>query len=189
MGMTWQVVTLVQSFGISWMVTNAPRFGMLAATGSRAELDERWSRLTRLSVAAVILLQACWLATVILLHWMKHPLSTRILGPVPTAIFLLASLPVVIVQCQAVYLRAHKVEPLAAIGVFSGLLAGLLIWQLGRVIGPTGAAAGYLGVYLCITAPAVTWIWKAKRRTWRETAPAIRGPEPYPSAPQVETLI
>lgn len=169
MGMTWQLVMMVQVLALAWVHTKVPRFGMHIAHKNYDALDRLWWRTSLVSMLFIALASgAIWLA-VYLLDIYQISFAQRLLGPLPTGLLLLAVILAQATQCQAAYLRAHKREALVVPGVLSGIASGLLVWFLGSRFGPIGAASAYLAVVALITFPLVTMIWSRARIEWHKT--------------------
>jgi hypothetical protein len=107
---------------------------------------------------------AIWVA-VYLLYAFDHPLSVRLLPPLPTGLFLAATVVMQISIPQSAYLRAHRKEPLIGLSVVSGILIGLSTWFLGRRFGATGMGVGYLAVTITVI-PFIFLIWNRLRKEW-----------------------
>lgn len=167
MGMTLQITGMVQAMALAWIQTKVPRFGMLVAKRDFAELDRIWWRASRLSIAfAAAGSLAVWLA-VLALDGLSVGFASRILGPLPTALFLLAYGLMQITYCHSAYLRAHAREPFLVLGVSGGILIGSLVLLFGREYGPTGAAAAFMGVAALVMVPLSTVIWVRRRAEWQ----------------------
>ena len=167
MGMTLQIISVVQLMALAWVQTKVPRFGMLVANREYAELDRIWGQASRLSFGfAVVGSLAIWIAVVVLGEFMPG-LATRVLGPLPTALFLLAYALMLIINYQAIYLRAHAREPFVFVGVSSGLLTGSLVFLFGSEYGPTGAATSYAAAVGLFVLPITTTIWIRRRADWQ----------------------
>jgi hypothetical protein len=165
MGMTWFVVTGLQLTAQAWVFTRISRYGMLAARRDFSELDRYWLRTSGISLVVICMgAIAAWTAIYALNVW-HIPIVQRLLAPWPTALFLLAAILMHISQCQSIYLRAHKQEPLMMLSVTSCLLIGLAVWLFGRRYGPTGAGAGYLAV-MVLTVVWETFLWFQCRKIW-----------------------
>lgn len=164
-GITLQVTTGLSIVAMSWITTKVPRFGALIAKKEYAELDLLWRRVSLVSLAMIMLgATAVWLALYLgtAAGW---GFVQRMLGPLPTAIFLLAAVVAQFVQCLVYYLRAHKREPIMIASVSICVGTGLLVWQLGMRWGPLGAATGYL-VVISLGAVWIWAIWRYCRRVW-----------------------
>ena len=168
MGMTLALAMAVQSMAVAWIYAKAPKFGILVARKDYRTLDRLWLKtsLVSMSVASAGL-TAAWV-----LLWgldaLHISLGGRLLPLVPAGLFFLAVALLQITQCEAAYLRAHKREPLVAVGIVSSLAIGLLVWQMGSRFGPTGAGASYLAVIGLCMVPWVTTIWFRSRAAWHK---------------------
>lgn len=166
MGMSWGIVNALSSISTTWILTKVPRFGVMVAIKDYKALD----RLTfRSGVASTIVAFCGSIAIeglVFLLYAFHHPLANRLLLPLPTGLFLIATVLMQISQAQSAYLRAHKKEPMMGLSVACGLLVCLLTLLLGRRFGATGMAAGYLSVVALIVLPIGTIIWSRCRAIW-----------------------
>jgi len=168
MGMTWQIVNVIQGIALAWVYPKVPRFGMLIAKKDYAALNHFWQRVSLVSMVVVTGSSILVWLLVYGLHLLQVPLAERLLGSVPTTLFLLATILMQIIQCQAAYLRAHKKEPLVVSSVVSSVAIGCLVWGLGSRFGATGAAAAYLFVISILTLPWTTIIWFRSRAKWHQ---------------------
>jgi hypothetical protein len=164
MGMTWQLVTVVQAVALAWVQARTPLFGRLVAKQDYRELDRVFFRLTWISLAVVVAGAAALGLVVWGLYVCEFRLARRLLEPLPTALFLLAIVCYHFPNCQAFYLRAHKRDPLFMLSVVTSLLIGCGVWWFGGRYGPTGAASAYLAIVVCVVFPWQTAIWWQYRR-------------------------
>jgi hypothetical protein len=169
MGMTWTLVTAVQSIPQLWLQTRISRFGSLIARREFDELDRFWKKTSVASLSVAFAGAAAALGAVVLLNVSGSALSNRLLPPLPTALLLAGAVLMQISQCQSAYLRAHLQEPLAVLSIVSSLSIGGLVIILGRIIGPLGAALAYLLVVAVITLPWQTVIWRRCRTEWHKS--------------------
>ncbi len=159
MGMTWQLVTMLQAAALAWVQTRAPLFGRLVAKRDFRELDRVFFRLTWISLVVVTLgAVAIWLG-LWCLHLTKLRFAARLLEPLPSALFLLAIVCYHVPCCQAFYLRAHKREWLLPVSVVSSTLIGATVWWFGSLYGSLGMAWSYLLVVSLLVLPWQTSIW------------------------------
>lgn len=165
MGMTWQLVTMLQAAALAWVQTRAPLFGRLVAKRDFRELDRVFLRLTGISMVVVTTgAVAIWLG-IWGLYLTDFRFAHRLLEPLPSALFLLAIVVYHVPCCEAFYLRAHKREWLLPVSIVSSLSIGGSVWWFGRLYGPTGMAWSYLLVVLCLVLPWQTSIWRRCRAT------------------------
>ena len=170
MGMTWVVISALQMGSMSWVQSRAPRFGVLVSRGDYAELDRLFRRLTLISLATIIaggLL--IWLVVVGVYHW-QLDFAARILEPLPTLLFVIASILFHIPHCQDLYIRAHKQDRMLIVNVVGSGGIGLSVWVLGQHFGPLGAAWGYLAIVAMVLVPGYQWIYTRCRRDQPRTS-------------------
>lgn len=167
MGMTLQIAGVAQLIALGWLQTKIPRFGMLVARRDFSELDRIWRQVSMLSFGLAALGSlALWMG-VFALNQFEFEIASRILGPLPTGLFLLANLLTLISNYQASYLRAHAREPFLVAGVTGGILIGGLVFLFGSRYGPTGAGAAYLAALALFVLPMTTAIWLRRRIEWQ----------------------
>ena len=165
MGMTWSLISVLSSISSAWVSPKAPYFGILIAQKKYEQLDKLFWRLV-LIVATVVSLGALsiW-SLAFILYKMQFHLITRILPPLPTGLFLLATVILAIAVPFSIYLRAHKREPMMVLSVASAILVCLSNLIFGKYFGATGMAVGYLGANGIII-PLVIYTWFVCRKNW-----------------------
>jgi hypothetical protein len=166
MGMTWMMLFAVQSAALAWVQARIPQFGMLVARKEYRELDRLFRRLSIISVAAVTLGGLALCAIVVALNELGVPLAERILPPLETAVFAAAIAVLQWSHCLAVYLRAHKRDPLWTANLLFYSASGVAAWYFASRYGPFAAGLGYLGTILLFNTPLQTAIWVICRREW-----------------------
>jgi len=166
MGMTWEIVAGIQSVATIWVMTKAPRFGMLVAGREFIILDLKWRKAALIS----LLLMLCGVIVVFLLmnylektHW--DPIN-RLLAPLPFLMLAGGAVFAQAVQCIAIYLRAHKREVLTPVAIITGILMSMTVWQYGGAYGALGAAGSYLIVMSSVTFPMALIVWRRSRHEW-----------------------
>jgi hypothetical protein len=169
MGMTWNLTTTLSSISGAFVQTKAPALGVLVASRKYEELD----RLTLNSaIASIFVATGGALAFWALVYWlnlMHSRLASRLLPPLPTGLFLAATVLLQVAGPFTTYVRAHKREPLMGVAVVSGVLIALSTWYFGRTGGPTAMAVGYL-LILAGTIPVTVVVWTRFRSRWRTSA-------------------
>jgi O-antigen/teichoic acid export membrane protein len=169
-GMTWQLIGAIQDGGASWLRPQIPKFGILIAQKKWDELDSLYARTAKISLIAVVLVSsAVWLA-VRGLYAFDFKLGHRLLGPLPTAVFLLGLVLLHRASFKAAYLRSHKIEVLMRLSIVCSLLQGALVVALGRWLGPLGAAIAYTGTIGLIMTPWFSVLFSRYRREWHAEA-------------------
>lgn len=169
MGMTLQVIGVIQALGLAWVQTKVPHFGMLASSREYSDLDKIWWRSSKLTLTFTLIGSMVFFALMLILNHYGVGLASRMLDPLPIALFLAAYVLLQITNCQAAYLRAYARESFLIVGTVGGLLIGGLVFVFGSKFGPTGAAIGYLAVICGFTVPLSTFIWSRRRAEWQAT--------------------
>lgn len=167
MGMTLQIISVVTLMSQAWVQTKVPRFGMLVAKGEYAELDRIWWQASKVSFSFIVVGGFSIWAAILVLSELYPELASRVLSPLPTALFLMAYGLMQVSYFQALYLRAHAREPFLVLGVLGGLLIGSLVFLFGSRYGPTGAAASFMAAVGLFVIPMSTIIWTRRRAEWQ----------------------
>jgi hypothetical protein len=115
------------------------------------------------SMTVVALSGLIWLFNLSGIGWAQG-LGARFLPPSHLLVLGLGLGAIHIVQCLALYIRAHKRDPLLGILVAGNTLIGLLVFGLGALYGPLAAGWGFTTVALTVTLPGVAWIWRSERQ-------------------------
>lgn len=166
MGMSLTLASAVFVVATSLLTTRMPRFGELIALRDFKELDARFFPMMWRSFGVMALGATALLGGTFLLRGIGHPWSERLLEPLPFALLLATLLINTLFFAEAVYLRAHKQEPLLGIFIASGIAVAACTLILGRLYGATGMMLGYFLTTLVITLGGGTWIFARKRREW-----------------------
>jgi O-antigen/teichoic acid export membrane protein len=179
LGMTWTVLTALQSASMAWLETHRPQMGMSIAKRRWAELDRLFFRNAFRAVAglAMGLLLFCgtvfWLGT--RTDWLSVRLSERLLPMYPTLLFSLALLSLQPAMCANLYVRAHKQDPFLTAAVVSSSLIAVLQLVFGRSLGTHGVALGYLLGTAFVQTPLWLAIWAQTRREWHQDSQTHAG--------------
>lgn len=170
LGITVTLANVLTAAASNWIVTKAPGFGMLIATRRYRKLDERFRRAMIVSTVFATLVAAILLAFIWLLGVVRPTLAERVL-PLPAATILLVGAVLnAVLTGIAVYLRAHKKEPLVVVyllGTVATLLAAALLTP---VIGMTGTLALYTAIIGLFQLPAAYLILMRSRAAWHTDA-------------------
>jgi hypothetical protein len=166
MGMSLTLGSAVFGVATSLVTTKIPRFGELIARRDFAELDARFFPAMWRALGVMLLGAAALLGGTFVLRAIGHRWSDRLLEPLPFAVLLATMLVNTIFFSQAVYLRAHKQEPLLGIFIISGTAVAASTLLIGRVYGPIGMMLGYFFTTLVVSLGGGTWVFLRKRREW-----------------------
>jgi O-antigen/teichoic acid export membrane protein len=166
MGMGWQVMGAAQTIALTWVQANIPTLGAFVAHKKFHELDRFFFRIVAISYLVLITLCGVGWFLVKAIYMFYPRFSERFMPLAPLAVFLLAALTYHLPQCQAVYLRVHRREPLLGISVISSFLIGVTVWFFGKRFGLMGAGCAYLACVALVIVPSVMFIWGRCRENW-----------------------
>lgn len=165
MGMTWSVLSALQSASLAWVQTRTPEFGMLVARREFAMLDQRTWKIGRIAVAVFLSGGgAFWLLLLGLAAWWPQ-VSDRFLSATTTGVLILGLAALLAAMVEHAYIRAHKRDPLMILNTLSAALSAGIIWTGGVSYGAWGACAGYALFCWVYTLPLSTLIliWFRRR--------------------------
>jgi hypothetical protein len=166
MGMSSNIVAVITAGAIAWVTTKSAPFGTLVARRDWQSLDALFFPSFLQSLTLMVIGSLSFFAAVLYLHRIHHPLSERLLAPLPLALIVLTAILQHIVGAEAIYLRAHKQEPFVVLSVIGALLAAPSTYFLGRKWGAVGMASGFLAIYAVVFFGMGSWIFVTKRREW-----------------------
>lgn len=154
MGMSINIAAYLWTVVLAWMSTKATPFGQMIARGDFERLDRSFFRTLRQAVAVLGALALSCMLGVLAVQRFVPRVAARMVSPPLFALLLLTALTTLVIQSEAVYLRAHKREPfvLQSVTVASLTLLGIVVlvprWG---VVGSTVTyflCAGVLGLAL-----------------------------------------
>ena len=169
LGMSLSLVSGLSSATLAWMTTKAPRFGLLVAQKSYAELDAIFYHTLKRCVWLGLIGSIIIFTATITLRVSGSPLANRILAPTDMFLLLVAVVSNIIISAEAVYLRSHKQEPYLTLSVVNGIVSSLAAFAFGHYWG----VRGMLSAYCLIMLIGVLWgtiIFRSKRRLWHISA-------------------
>lgn len=172
LGMSLQVVSALQSISLVMVMAKGPQFAMAVANSDRLLLDREWKLASTRALCTMAVLTGGVLLGLHLGSLFAWTPISRILAPTAFGLFAAASLGGLLVQCMAVYLRAHKRERLTAVGVVAGILYGALALAGIPQFGSLGVAATHFTVTVLLVLPPTFAIFFAERRRWNTLKPS-----------------
>jgi hypothetical protein len=170
MGLSMSIVTQLSAIMLAWMTTKAAPFGSMIARKEIGKLDSLFFRSLRQSLSLFAASGFLLLACVMIAPQVMPRLSERVVSWPVFLLLLLTALGSHVVQSEAIYLRAHKIEPFLLQSILIASAIGASIAFLAHTSGTLGVALAYflvLGVGGSISA---TVIFVTKRAQWAYTA-------------------
>ena len=150
------------SIANTWIVAIIPRINMLVSERKWLELDALFKKNLYKSMATMILGGLAYFAVYYLL---KDSFSffQRILDPFSMMLLYFSWIMQVWINAIAVYLRAHKKEPLMAVSAFSGIYVAVTTLLCAKFLSPEYLFLGFLTQFV-YEVPVVYHIYKKYRQ-------------------------
>lgn len=162
MGMTLTVVMAVQNTCFMWLNTRSPEFGKLIAQNKWEKLDFSFNQILKQAIVVSLILSA--VAVLVLVCLQYYPIiGNRFLPVGQLVLFLITVIGNVIISGWAIYMRAHKQEPMLLLSIIGALLVGASTFFLGVKYSSMGMAVGYCLVTLTYGIPSTFILWQRFR--------------------------
>ncbi|MBO9688660.1 MAG: hypothetical protein J7598_18825 [Mitsuaria chitosanitabida] len=155
----WSILTL----GISWVSAKVPALSAHIARHERTELNTLFDQVARRTVGITALCVTTFVLVVEVAGQFMPAVLHRI-PPVPALLMMAAAtIANAAIFAMAVYMRAHKEEPLLAQSLVTAVLVAVGAYGMADH-SLTAAVGAYCGVTLIVALPWVTLIYKKYRR-------------------------
>ncbi len=171
MGMSISVVGYLWTVVLAWMSTKATPFGQMIARGEFEQLDRSFFKTFWRAVAVLVTLAVACMFGILVLQHILPKLSARMVSPSLFALLLLTALGNLVVQSEAVYLRARKREPFL---VQSLVVAALTLLGVVALVPRWGVAGSTYTFFVCsgvigaVLATAIFQKWRKAELKGRE---------------------
>ncbi len=165
MGMSLSISAYAWNLVFAWMSTKATPFGQLIAKKDYAALDHLFFHTMRVSLGVLGAIVTAAMAGIIAIQRLFPNLASRMVSPELFVLLLITAVSTLIVQSEAIYLRAHKEEPL----LWQAVAVALLTSAGAFFAAPRWGVAGISIVYFVSTGIigvlSATIIFRSKRRS------------------------
>lgn len=169
MGMSLSIAGALGAVAYAWMYTKASPFGRMIARGEFADLDRLFFRTLLQSGTLLFCAEAATLG-VLAVATKQFPLLGSRMLPMPVLALLMAAMFLNhILYCEALYLRAHKREPLLVLSVLAAILTAASTVLTARIWGAVGVTLGYFFCGAVFQVAGATVIFINCRRKWHAT--------------------
>jgi hypothetical protein len=166
-GMSWQIASTVNQLGMAPAQARAPLLAVHAARRQFDSLDGTWREVFLKSVATAVSVSLAVIAVIATLGAYYPDLAGRLLPAAGTGLLLGGSVWAVVVQSEALYLRAFGKEPYLAVSLVSSGTCAALAYFLGLHYAATGVAIAYFAA----TSLSLAWaslLFASLRLAWRK---------------------
>jgi O-antigen/teichoic acid export membrane protein len=165
LGMSLSISAYAWNLVFAWMSTKAAPFGQMIARQDYDALDRLFFRTLRQSLLILGSLVIVCMIGILLIQKFFHSLAARMVSPALFVLLLLTAVSTLIVQSQAIYLRAHKQEPL----LWQAIIVALLTSGGAFMVAPHWGIPGTCMVYFVCTGVigvvSASLIFRGKRRS------------------------
>jgi O-antigen/teichoic acid export membrane protein len=165
-GLSLNIANALLSLILPWITTKAAPFGRLVATGEREHLDRLFFRALQQSTIFFALMLVACAAGIFTLHSLYPGLASRMLVPPLFSLLLATTLFSYILQGEATYLRAHKVEPFLGQSIVVAALTLISSVVLARLWGTAGVVWAYFLFAGVVGLASGTFIFRKKKLAW-----------------------
>jgi hypothetical protein len=162
-GLGITVFTSVVTVGISWVSAKVPEIGQLLAHGKRAEASQLYKKMAKISIAFVIVISPILVLGVYMLTYVEFSLVTRLPSILALSFLAVAALGNVFISTAALFMRAHKEDPLLVSGVVSAIVTAVAV-QLSVPYGSDWVVGSYAAIVWVMGVP---WTIVLLRRYYR----------------------
>lgn len=175
-GMSLSIASSIGSVGLAWMSTKASPFGAMIARQETKKLDSLFFRTLWQSTALTASLAAVFLLCLIVTENFYPSLAVRMLPPSIFGMLLLTTVLNHVVSSEALYLRAHKREPLVLQTVVIAVVLGIFTVLSARMWGATAVVVGYFLFGGVLSFAWATFTFVVKRYEWHGRSAAAEKP-------------
>lgn len=152
-GMTWQVLSALQTAALAWVNTRSPEFGILAAQGQHGELRRRMWRTGGISLIVYACGAASFLAGLRGLQWVSPRHAGSFLSISEAAVMSVGFAALLMTVLLHSLVRYDKRDPFLAPHTISSAGTVTLAWWCGQQYGVTGVVMAFAGVAGLFTLP------------------------------------
>jgi hypothetical protein len=163
LGMALTIFAAISTIGMSWVNAKAPNFTMLIARGERRELNSLFKALFIRSTVVIALTSTCVVLVVWYLNQVGLPLMMRIASPSVLTVLAIVTVVNSMVFAMAIYMRAHREEPMLTQSIVGGLLVACAVY-IGSIYGVLIMMVLYMIVSVFISLPWTIFLFMRYHR-------------------------
>ncbi len=163
LGMSLSIAAYTWNLVFAWMSTKATPFGQLIAKKDYAALDHLFFHTLWVSLGVLGAIVTACMSGLLAIQRFFPTLASRMVSPQLFVLLLITAVSTLIIQSEAIYLRAHKEEPLLWQAVIVALLTSAGAYLAAPRWGITGACVVYFFCTGVIGVISATMIFRAKR--------------------------
>jgi O-antigen/teichoic acid export membrane protein len=165
MGMTMSISTAISAISTVWTSAKSPELAKLVALRDWGTLDRVFFKVFFQSIGISILGAIAGLLVIFFLQE-NYKIGQRFLPTAEVALLFGATVVLIVSNGFAIYLRAHKEEPLMVVTVITAVFQLCSTLVLGKLYSSIGMLVGYLLIMMLFSMPAIYIIWRKCRKKW-----------------------
>lgn len=166
MGMSLSISTSIGTMGMAWISTKAAPFGSMVARGEGKALNRLFFRTLSQSTVLVTAGAAAFFSCLLVLREYFPTMTARVLPPWAFLLLLLTMIMSHVLFSEALYMRAHKREPLLVQATVVAILLGISTVTLARFYDANAVTIGYFVLGGILSTVWGTYVFVTKRREW-----------------------
>lgn len=166
-GMSMAIGLGLMSFSMAWISTKANKFGMLIAKRNFKELNEEFYISARASSSLVLVMALMASGINYFLHINDSNYADRLLAPTAFFLLMLSSVATFLTYAFALYMRAHKKEPLVFNSLLGAVVSISLLFIFSKYYGLTTVVLGHFIVSIMMLGLTIKKFIE-KKKEWQE---------------------
>jgi O-antigen/teichoic acid export membrane protein len=166
MGMSMSIANVALAFSLAWIATKFPAYGSLIQKKQYEHLDTIALRSTLQAFFFTVVLSISILMAVYLIKIYFPQYGNRVLSVYAIGALLFSNMTIFFITAMAGYLRAHKVEPLLAMSIITGVATAVSAWVCAKYFTAEVMTYSVVCINLLIALPLTAYIFIQKRREW-----------------------
>lgn len=127
LGLALSIFSSISTVGMSWVIAKAPTFTMLIAQGERKKLNDLFRPLLIRSSVAICIVSALLLIFAAILQQYQAAAMQRVASLDVLAVLAGVTIVNSVISAMAIYMRAHREEPLLVQSLLTGLLVSFSV--------------------------------------------------------------
>ena len=165
MGMTLAAINSIQAVCLTWPVSKMPEFGNFIAQKKWAELDVLFKKTFKQSIEVCLLLMIAFLFILTMLKNFSN-LAERFLPIWQIVIFSISIIGQLLINNWAIYMRAHKKEPMIYLTIIAAMLIACSTFVAGYYFSSTGMILGFVIITIFFGVPNTYVLFKRFKRNF-----------------------
>lgn len=158
LGLALTVFSAISTIGMSWVNAKAPNFTTHIALGERRKLNVLFKALFIRSMGVIAITSTSVVLVVWYLNQIGLPLITRISSPSVLAVLAVVTTVNSMVFAMAIYMRAHREEPMLIQSIVVGLMVACCVY-IGSIYEVLIMMLLYMLISIFISLPWTIWLF------------------------------